>query len=86
MFTTTISSRQFAREFAQAKRATKAGPVFVTDRGKPTLALLSIADYYKLAGEKPRSLLDLMESIPGGDFEFEPLKLADIVLKSVDFE
>lgn len=72
MSITTVSSREFARDLAHAKRATTAGPVFVTDRGKPTFALLKIEDYYKLAGEKPKSLLDVMDSLPGGDFEFEP--------------
>ena len=42
MSITTVSSRDFARDLAQAKRATTAGPVFVTDRGKPTFALLKI--------------------------------------------
>ena len=82
---TTVSSRDFARDLAQAKRATTAGPVFVTDRGKPTFALLKIEDYYKLAGEKPRSLLDIMDSLPGGEFEFDPPKLV-IGLKPAEFE
>jgi hypothetical protein len=29
----------------------------------------------KLASPEPRSLLALMDSIPGGEFDFEPLKL-----------
>ncbi len=28
-----------------------------------------------LTGEKPRSLLDVMNAIPGGDFEFEVPRL-----------
>ena len=50
----TISAREFARDLAQAKRAASSGPVFVTDRGKPTFALLKIEDYYRLVGEKPK--------------------------------
>jgi len=72
MAITTVSSRAFARDLGFAKRATRGGPVFVTDRGRPTYALLKIEDYYKLAGDKPRSLLDVMDALPGGDFEFEP--------------
>lgn len=53
-----------ANDVAQAQRATTAGPVFVTDRGKPTFALLKIEAYYKLTGEKPRSPLDIMDSLP----------------------
>ncbi len=86
MSITTISARDFARDLAQAKRATTEGPVFVTDRGKPTFALLKIEDYYKLAGEKPRSLLDVMDSLPGGDFEFEFPKLDSLGLKPAELE
>ena len=83
---TTISARDFARDLAQAKRATTEGPVFVTDRGRPTFALLKIEDYYKLAGEKPRSLLDLMDSLPRGDFEIEFPKLGSLGFKAVELE
>ena len=86
MSITTISARDFARDLAQAKRATTEGPVFVTDRGKPTFALLKIEDYYKLTGEKPKSLLDVMDSLPGGDFEFEFPKLGSLGLKSAELD
>jgi PHD/YefM family antitoxin component YafN of YafNO toxin-antitoxin module len=77
MSITTVSSRDFARDLAQAKRATTAGPVFVTDRGKPTFALLKIEDYYKL---------DVMDSLPGGDFEFQPPKLAVLGFKPAELD
>lgn len=83
---TTISARHFARDLAQAKRATSTGPVFVTDRGKPTYALLGIQDYYRLAGDKPKSLLDVMESLPGGEFEHDFLPLHSIDLKVPEFD
>ena len=82
MSITTVSGREFARDLAHAKRATTRGPVFVTDRGKPTYALLKIEDYYKLTGEKPKSLLDVMNSLPGGDFEFEPPRLESMGIKA----
>ncbi len=68
----TFSSRDFTRDVGAAKRAAAEGPVFITDRGRPAYALLKIEDYYKLAGEKPRSLLEVMDAVPGGNFEFEP--------------
>ena len=86
MSITTVSSREFARDLAQATRATTTGPVFVTDRGKPTFALLKIEDYYKLAGDKPRTLLDIMESLPGGEFEFDPPKLENMGFKPAELE
>ena len=81
----TIPSREFTRDVAAAKRATAAGPVFITDRGKPTYALLTIDHYYELAGEVPRSLLDAMDAIDGGGLEFEPPKI-DGPLQPVTFE
>lgn len=86
MPTMTVSARDFARDLARAKRATTAGPVFVTDRGKPAYALLKIEDYYKLTGEKPKSLLDVMDSLPGGEFEFEPPQLNKMGFKPAVFE
>ncbi|PIY28382.1 MAG: prevent-host-death protein [Comamonadaceae bacterium CG_4_10_14_3_um_filter_60_42] len=71
----TCSSREFTRDVGAAKRAAAQGPVFITDRGRPAFALLKIQDYYELTGNKEISLLDLMDSIPGGEgIEFEPKK------------
>jgi hypothetical protein len=75
MAVNTFSSRDFARGESEAKRAAAEGPVFITDRGRPALALLKIEDYYRLVGDTSRSLLDAMDSLPGGDFEFEPPRL-----------
>ena len=47
---TTISSREFNQDTSGAKKATRQGPVFITDRGKPAHVLLSIEDYQKLTG------------------------------------
>lgn len=71
----TCSSREFTRDVGAAKRAAAQGPVFITDRGRPAFALLNIQDYYELIGQREASLLDLMDSIPGGEgVEFEPQK------------
>ena len=71
MAVTTVTSRELNRDVARAKRAAKAGPVFITDRGRPAHVLLSIEDYRRLAGGR-RSLLDAL-SMPGlADIDFEP--------------
>ena len=85
MSITTVSAREFSRDLARAKQATRSGPVFVTDRGKPTFALLKIEDYYKLAGDQPKSLLDVMDSLPGGSFEFEPPRM-EAGIRPAEFE
>jgi PHD/YefM family antitoxin component YafN of YafNO toxin-antitoxin module len=82
--TTTFSSRDFTRDVSAAKRAAADGPVFVTDRGRPAYALLTIEDYYRLSGQKNASLLDIMDAIPGSEgIEFEPPTL-QIVLQPAD--
>lgn len=50
MSITTLSSREFNQDTSRAKKATKGGPVFITDRGRPAHVLLSIEDYQRLAG------------------------------------
>ena len=71
MTVTTVTSREFDRNAGRAKRAAKAGPVFITDRGRPAYVLLSIEDYRRLAGGR-RNLLDML-SMPGLDeIDFEP--------------
>ena len=85
---TTYSSREFTRDVAAAKRAAANGPVFITDRGAPAYALVTIEEYHRLkrGGAKPRTLLEVMESLPDtSDIEFEPPKLMDIV-KPFDFD
>lgn len=48
MSVTTISSRDFNQDLAKAKRNSLSGPVFITDRGKPSHVLLSFDQYEKL--------------------------------------
>ena len=54
-----LTSREFNRDVSQAKRAAQAEPVLVTDRGRPTHVLMSIAEYRRLTGEG-ESILDLL--------------------------
>lgn len=42
MIITTLSSREFNQDTSRAKKAADAGPVIITDRGRPAHVLLSI--------------------------------------------
>ena len=82
----TFSSRDFTRDVSAAKRAAVHGPVFITDRGRPAFALLKIDDYYRMAGQSKPSLLDIMDSIPGGEaIEFDPPGL-NLQIKGASFD
>ena len=63
MTTTTLSSRQFNQDAGKAKKAAAAGPVIITDRGRPAHVLLTFDDYKKISGE-PRKISDLL-AMPG---------------------
>ena len=68
---TTISSRELNQNVTRAKKATKSGPVFITDRGKPVHVLLSIDEYQRLT-KQHRNIADSL-AMPGvADIEFEP--------------
>ena len=72
----TLSSRDFTRDVSAAKRAAQAGPVFITDRGRPAYALLTIDEYYRLTGRSEPSLWEVMQSLPAtGDVDYEPVRL-----------
>ena len=82
----TYSSRDFTRDVSAAKRAAAKGPVFITDRGRPAYALLTIEAYHRLAGQAQVSLLAVMDAIPGGDgIVFEAPRL-DLQLPAAKFD
>ena len=63
MTITTLSSRQFNQDASKAKKAAKAGPVFITDRGRPAHVLLSFDEYKRITGGRTK-IADLL-AMPG---------------------
>jgi len=83
MTITTLSSRELNQDVTRAKKATKNGPVFITDRGKPAHVLLSIEEYQRLTRQRRNIAASL--AMPGiADVEFEPPR-TDIGLQPADF-
>ncbi len=77
MTISTISGREFNQAVSEAKKAANLGPVYITDRGKPSHVLMSIAHYQRLAGGQPNiSQLLSMPSLE--DMAFDPPKLSDL--------
>ncbi|WP_299823142.1 type II toxin-antitoxin system Phd/YefM family antitoxin [uncultured Jannaschia sp.] len=71
----TVTSRELNQDLSRAKRAALAGPVFITDRGRPAHVLLSIEAYERLVG-KTRNLVEVL-AMPGlSEIEFDPPKSA----------
>lgn len=76
MTITTLSSRELNQDVTKAKKATKEGPVFITDRGKPAHVLLSIEEYQRLTGGRQK-IADLL-AMPGiEDIELEIPSMRD---------
>jgi len=80
----TISSREFNQDAAGAKRAAQAGPVFITDRGRPAHVLMTVEEYRRLAG--PRlNLAELLAGAPEVE-EFDPSRMSNRIFKPADFD
>ena len=71
MSITTLSSRELNQDVTRAKKATRNGPVFITDRGKPAHVLLSFEDYQRLTKQR-RNIADTLAISGIADIEFEP--------------
>ena len=80
----TFTSREFNRDPGSVKRAALSGPVFITDRDRPSLVVLAMKDYERLTG-RGRSLLDVLMPGDDQDFDFEPPR-ARPVPRPVDLE
>jgi len=63
MSITTLSSREFNQDVTRAKKAAVHGPVFITERGKPSHVLLNLEEYRRLSGNR-RTLVEAL-SMPG---------------------
>jgi PHD/YefM family antitoxin component YafN of YafNO toxin-antitoxin module len=80
---TTLSGRAFNQDANRAKKAAKHGPVFITDRGRPTHVLLTIEDYQKLAGAQA-TIVDMLAMPGAADIEFDPSHLRGLVARAAD--
>lgn len=77
MTITRLSSREFNQDTGRAKRAATAGPVVITDRGRPAHVLLTYEDYQRLAGERG-GIIERIGLPPGvEDVELEFPRLGD---------
>ena len=76
MAITSLSSREFNQDTSKAKKAASKGPVFITDRGRPSHVFLTIEEYQKLTGGRT-TIGDLL-AMPGIEhIAFDPPTLPD---------
>jgi prevent-host-death family protein len=83
---TTFSSHEFNQDASSAEKAALKGPVFITDRGRPTHVLLNIEDYRRLSDTTADagSIVDLLAMPEDGiPIDFNPPRL-DLMARPVD--
>lgn len=80
---TKLSSREFNQDTSRAKRAAKRGPVFITDRGRPSHVLLTVEEYARITSD-PKSIADLLAMPEAAEIEFEPPRLLGDVHEETD--
>jgi prevent-host-death family protein len=68
---TTLTSRELNHDVGRAKNAAEAGPVVITDRGRPSHVLMTYGEFERLTG-KCRNIVDAL-SMPGlSNIDFKP--------------
>jgi prevent-host-death family protein len=84
MAITKLSSRDFNQDTSRAKRAAKRGPVFITDRGRPSHVLLTVEEYERItAGQK--SIAELLGMPESAQIDFDPPRVSGRLYEPADF-
>lgn len=77
-----LTSRELNHDVGRAKKAAEAGPVVITDRGRPSHVLMTYVKFERLTGKR-RNLVDAL-SMPGlSDIDFD-LPRSVIATREVD--
>ncbi len=74
MSITTLSSREFNQDTSGAKKAAASGPVFITDRGRPSYVLMTVEEYQRITNKR-QSIVELLSQPAASEVEFEPPRL-----------
>jgi prevent-host-death family protein len=77
MAITKLSNHEFNQDPSRATRAAKRGPVFITDRGRPSHVLLTVEDYQRLT-QGQKSIADLLAMPKAAEIDFEPPRLGKL--------
>ncbi len=71
MTTTSLTSRELNHDVGRAKKAAEAGPVVITDRGRPSHVLMTYVEFERLTGKR-RNLVDALSMPRLSDIDFDP--------------
>lgn len=82
MSMTSFSSREVNHDVSKAKKAAQAGPVIITDRGKPSHVLMTYSEFERLTGKR-RNLVDALSMTGLSTIELNTPR-AEIVTREID--
>jgi prevent-host-death family protein len=80
---TTMSSREFNQDASKAKRAAEQGPVFITDRGRPSHVLMTIEEYQRITSSHT-SIVDMLAKPGSEHIELEVTRFRGPLAKPPD--
>lgn len=80
---TTLTSRELNQDTSRAKKASRSGPVFITDRGRPAHVLLTIEEYQRITGSS-ENIINLLAMPESDEIDFEAPKLAQPLTRPAD--
>ncbi len=82
MGTIRLTSRELNHDVGRAKKAAEAGPVVITDRGRPSHVLMTYSEFERLTGKR-HNLVDAL-SMPGlSAIDFDPPR-SSIAAREID--
>lgn len=76
---TTMTSREFNQHTGRAKAAADKGPVFITDRGRPTHVLLSSAEFERLSSAPRRPFVSAAEAFADPNWRPDDVDIMDYI-------
>ncbi|WP_332305824.1 type II toxin-antitoxin system Phd/YefM family antitoxin [Rhizobium sp. GR12] len=82
MSMTSFSSREVNHDVSKAKKAAQAGPVIITDRGKPSHVLMTYSEFERLTGKR-RNLVDALSMTGLSTIELNTPR-TEIVTREID--
>lgn len=83
MGTSSLTSRELNHDVGRAKKAAEAGPVVITDRGRPSHVLMTYGEFERLTGKR-HNLVDALSMPSLSSIDFDPPR-AIIAAREVDF-
>ncbi len=83
MAVTRLSSQEFNQDVGRAREAAKAGPVFITEHGRPAHVLLTIEEYQWITGHQA-SISDWLAMPDDEEVEFDAPRLCGDLYRPVD--